>query len=114
MKNKIISGLLAALAIFTPLMGEQAGCCRPPKGKVSTIQKIKNFVSNNPVKCVLVATWVPLLTAFTVLYCKKRYAEERKPNEEQQPANINAERPVLNRIYVLKGQYDTAFKGAND
>ncbi|MDR1628169.1 MAG: hypothetical protein LBR79_05290 [Oscillospiraceae bacterium] len=109
MKNRIISGLLAALAIFTSLVGEQAGCCIPPKSETSKIQKIKNFVSDNPAKCTLVAMGVSLLTVFTVLYCKKRYAEE------PQPTNIYAERPVLSYVIdALKRRYDTVFKGAND
>ena len=115
LKNKAISSLLAAMTISTPLVGaasnDQKNTGVPVENKVSITQKIKNFVSKNPIKAGTTAVGISTMVILGVTLHKKnkqekkateekRKAEERRKAEEERSAQEEADRQ--NRLELYK------------
>ncbi len=96
LKNKAISSLLAAMTISTPLVGaasnNQENTDIPVESKTSITQKIKDFVSKNPITTGITSVGIPTMVILGITLQKKneqerKTAEERRVEQEKRAAD---------------------------
>lgn len=131
LKNKAISSLLAAMAISTPLVGaasnNQENTDIPVESKTSITQKIKNFVSKNPIKTKATAAGISVMALLGwELHNKNVKEEQRKKTLEkevelagqrrrvQEEARRAQEAERQNRLVLYTASIDNEINKFND